>query len=558
MRRNGKRIELWMSEDQRQVHDRIQKNMYCRTRRSLEFVIKKMDNMSELQNRKRKHSKHASDVTRVNKNVRCSSAPRTVQKGKEMSAQCNKVIGKIEQSEARNSKNSEACEKSLEKLSKIHNKQCWWCDQSIKSFETHVQCDSCDIWYHVKCMNFSKMDQLLTNKAVARMCRKCGRSSFSKSLLYDLGIPTDINTFELTHKEDEADKDALVDRMDADDSIEDEQMNNVNGVSGLKMKICSARIGQGTGLRKIHVTEGTGLIIKQTGGYSLRKRKGQSSNDQDGRKRERDKIVETRSAMCTRSKKVVGSVSKGIDSDEKKCQEGNVQKDQAVALEIKQSKTYELRSRKRQALCASGSCETKSGAKKMKSKTDDKSIGMCTKKPGVLHQTRKSMKWKCEEVPISDVTELGNNMQNRTDTNCRVLAERTVQGNFHQGDLRFGFNSGKQCVANSLCAILYSRTKLLKDCDWENPLSEVEDTEENEDDVRKEVGDKSDDSDDEQGGGDDEETDDDRLRGMALDSCLQPIDIGQEVLDQYFNDVLCVAPCEGNSPIRILMEQGTR
>ena len=37
---------------------------------------------------------------------------------------------------------------------------------------------------------------------------------------------------------------------------------------------------------------------------------------------------------------------------------------------------------------------------------------------------------------------------------------------------------------------------------------------------------------------------------------MQQMDIGQEILDQYFDDVFCVAPCEGNNPVRVLMEEG--
>ena len=47
-------------------------------------------------------------------------------------------------------------------------------------------------------------------------------------------------------------------------------------------------------------------------------------------------------------------------------------------------------------------------------------------------------------------------------------------------------------------------------------------------------------------------TDEERLCGVKLDSCMQPADIGQEILDQYFDDVFCVAPCENNSPVRVL------
>ena len=54
----------------------------------------------------------------------------------------------------------------------------------------------------------------------------------------------------------------------------------------------------------------------------------------------------------------------------------------------------------------------------------------------------------------------------------------------------------------------------------------------------------------------DEITDEERLCGVRLDSCMQPADIGQEILDQYFDGVFCVAPCEGNNPVRLLMEEG--
>ncbi|XP_029957163.1 uncharacterized protein LOC115395673 [Salarias fasciatus] len=41
---------------------------------------------------------------------------------------------------------------------------------------------------------------------------------------------------------------------------------------------------------------------------------------------------------------------------------------------------------------------------------------------------------------------------------------------------------------------------------------------------------------------------------MFQDTCLMPVDIGQEALDQYFEDVVNVAPAEGNSPVRMLSD----
>lgn len=45
-------------------------------------------------------------------------------------------------------------------------------------------------------------------------------------------------------------------------------------------------------------------------------------------------------------------------------------------------------------------------------------------------------------------------------------------------------------------------------------------------------------------------------RGLPSDTCLQPVDIGQEVLDQHFDDIFCVAPGEGSTPVSMLQEEG--
>ncbi|XP_038063129.1 uncharacterized protein LOC119733831 [Patiria miniata] len=84
--------------------------------------------------------------------------------------------------------------------------------------------------------------------------------------------------------------------------------------------------------------------------------------------------------------------------------------------------------------------------------------------------------------------------------------------------------------------------------EWQNPLLDDDHKLEEQDSTTGQCS-------DEESGGSDDETDD-RLCGIPLDTCLQPVDIGQEVLDQHFDDVLNVAPCEGNNPVRVLMEEG--
>ncbi|XP_062604082.1 uncharacterized protein LOC134265873, partial [Saccostrea cucullata] len=43
---------------------------------------------------------------------------------------------------------------------------------------------------------------------------------------------------------------------------------------------------------------------------------------------------------------------------------------------------------------------------------------------------------------------------------------------------------------------------------------------------------------------------------VATDTCLQPVDVAQEVLDHYFDDVYNIAPGEGKNPVRMLQEEG--
>nr|XP_034322337.1 uncharacterized protein LOC117688395 [Crassostrea gigas] len=43
---------------------------------------------------------------------------------------------------------------------------------------------------------------------------------------------------------------------------------------------------------------------------------------------------------------------------------------------------------------------------------------------------------------------------------------------------------------------------------------------------------------------------------VAFDTCLQPTDVAQEVLDHYFDDVYDIAPGEGKNPVRMLQEPG--
>ncbi|XP_034537729.1 uncharacterized protein LOC117811513 isoform X2 [Notolabrus celidotus] len=53
----------------------------------------------------------------------------------------------------------------------------------------------------------------------------------------------------------------------------------------------------------------------------------------------------------------------------------------------------------------------------------------------------------------------------------------------------------------------------------------------------------------------DEQLHDRQQHCMFQDTCLMPVDLGQEALDQYFDDTLNLAPAEGNSPVRLLCDE---
>ncbi|CAG2199123.1 unnamed protein product [Mytilus edulis] len=64
------------------------------------------------------------------------------------------------------------------------------------------------------------------------------------------------------------------------------------------------------------------------------------------------------------------------------------------------------------------------------------------------------------DLNLVDQEETRNEVRNLENT-CSVNQPFMMQGSFHQGDDRFRNNSGKQCVANSLTAIAYSKLSLI-------------------------------------------------------------------------------------------------
>ncbi|XP_042609822.1 uncharacterized protein LOC122142829 [Cyprinus carpio] len=93
---------------------------------------------------------------------------------------------------------------------------------------------------------------------------------------------------------------------------------------------------------------------------------------------------------------------------------------------------------------------------------------------------------------------------------------------------------------------------------WINSLNAADEVENCDDDFEMEEQDVTDKNEDEKVVKDDPEEDITYIKeqsGLLSDTSLQPVDLGSEIIDQHFHDVLNVAPGEGNSPIRLLSDK---
>ena len=104
-------------------------------------------------------------------------------------------------------------------------------------------------------------------------------------------------------------------------------------------------------------------------------------------------------------------------------------------------KCYNLRSRETKPISSEKSHETK----KKKDVKEMRNIKSCKAQKRLF-------------VP----TEIFNEKKMKTDVKSTEVKSLNVQGHFHQGHLKFGVNTGNQYVANSLCAMIFSRIKGLR------------------------------------------------------------------------------------------------
>ncbi|XP_076849952.1 uncharacterized protein LOC143498932 [Brachyhypopomus gauderio] len=158
----------------------------------------------------------------------------------------------------------------------------------------------------------------------------------------------------------------------------------------------------------------------------------------------------------------------------------------------------------------------------------------------------------CVPSNITDVTEVLPRTEN-VDLMIRIKLKRKLT---YKGHYEYKFVNTEKIKE----ALLYLKqhNDFYRDVtfnnDWVNPLNKTEhETQEPDDTCTQHVDEENIEENNESEDVDIDETLHDRQQhGMFMDTCLQPVDIAQEVLDQHFDGIMSVAPAEGNNPVRLL------
>ena len=349
-RKNGKVIECRMSDRDRKIQEKMQKNVYCHTKRTFIKVIKKMDETGRTGNVINRKSESSKD-----------HVMRYVKRGRKQ--RCH--VSTTESCKIKNSKEQmQSMKDNVKEQYCVGNfvNMCWICDESYN--ERQMQCEKCEVFFHLSCSRLRNMKEVLMMERASWICCKCGHSNYCANLFNDFGISTDPNVFDLNYngEEDHCCNDAFINlcRQDGDTQHVSELKFKEEEINTLK---------QNTLCRKRHT-----VMLEQSGGYYLRSKKTKAAQHVNG--------------TSSKEKSKENTINQAMTQDHLK------------------------------------TCNT-----------------------------NKRSLLPCKEM---------NEKKVKKDVKSPGMNSLNVQGHFHQGHLKFGVNTGKQCVANSLCAMMYSHIKELR------------------------------------------------------------------------------------------------
>ncbi|TKS65922.1 ATP-dependent DNA helicase PIF1 [Collichthys lucidus] len=163
----------------------------------------------------------------------------------------------------------------------------------------------------------------------------------------------------------------------------------------------------------------------------------------------------------------------------------------------------------------------------------------------------------CVSVPVNN-TDVANLLP-RNECDDKMIRVKLKRKLTYKGHYEYMYVRTDR-VRNAL-RFLMTNNKWYSDVAWNNEwVNTLNGTDENDEQNinQKEAGDSDDDN------VADEETEQEKEEdityikdqsGLLSDTSLQPVDLGSEIVDQNFQDILNVAPGEGNSPVRLLSDK---
>ncbi|XP_076872151.1 uncharacterized protein LOC143522232 [Brachyhypopomus gauderio] len=157
----------------------------------------------------------------------------------------------------------------------------------------------------------------------------------------------------------------------------------------------------------------------------------------------------------------------------------------------------------------------------------------------------------CVPSNMTDVVDVLPRSEN-IDQMIRVKLKRKLT---YKGHYKYEFVCPDKIQASLMYLQKHNKfySDVLFNNDWNNSLSKTQNAED--DVLNDQCVDEEKHDDDSENDNIDETLHDRQQHGMFMDTCLQPVDVAQEILDQHFDGILSVAPAEGNNPVRLLTDE---
>ncbi|XP_076872152.1 uncharacterized protein LOC143522233 [Brachyhypopomus gauderio] len=158
----------------------------------------------------------------------------------------------------------------------------------------------------------------------------------------------------------------------------------------------------------------------------------------------------------------------------------------------------------------------------------------------------------CVPSNMTDVVDVLPRSEN-IDQMIRVKLKRKLT---YKGHYKYEFVSPDKIQSSLMYLQKYNKfySNIQFNNDWINPLSKTAEADDN-DAYDQCVTEEKHDYGDSENDNIDETLHDRQQHGMFMDTCLQPVDVAQEILDQHFDGIISVAPAEGNNPVRLLTDE---